>query len=370
MLNIIIALFILNIMVVAHEFGHYILARRNGIQVDEFAIGFGPTLLAWKAYGTNWMIKAFPLGGYNGLKGESEAEAGQGNFVTASKKAKLQVLFAGSLMNILLAVIAFYISLGLTGWKSDLFVEFSPVGAVITQKNGNYPSVVGYTADSPLAKLGIKTPFEVVSVNGNLVTSAEDISREISTTPDDVAFVRMQIIVEGQSQSIQSIRNENKKLGIQIMDPIKQIDYSFSWWSIALSGISHSVNTVIMTGKIMGMVFEQVFTSRDATALGYAFAGPVAIVATVGAVVSESKQVIADLASLTGMIGVSLALFNLFPFPGLDGWHIFLIGYEKVMGRKPNEKLVNTVSALGIMFLLTLGVIIMFKDVWLFFLKK
>ena len=68
-LNILLSLLILNIMVIAHEFGHYLLARRSGIAVDEFAIGFGPTLLKKKWVGTLWMIKAFPLGGYNGLKG-------------------------------------------------------------------------------------------------------------------------------------------------------------------------------------------------------------------------------------------------------------------------------------------------------------
>jgi len=92
LLNILLALLVLNIMVIAHELGHYLLARKNGIGVHEFAIGFGPTLWKKKWNGTMWLIKAFPLGGYNGLKGEMEAESGTGNFSTARKWAKLQVL--------------------------------------------------------------------------------------------------------------------------------------------------------------------------------------------------------------------------------------------------------------------------------------
>lgn len=366
--DILLTLLVLNIMVIAHELGHYILARRNGIEVHEFAIGFGPTL--WKKMwnGTMWMIKAFPLGGYNGLKGEMDAEEGAGNFSSARKLAKLKVLVAGSLMNVVLAVIAFYVALGLYGGKVQIPMEFSPIGSVITTIGDEHPVVTGISENSPMSKLSVTLPFTIISVNSKPVKTPQDVVNQISNAEQNE--IVLNVDRSGVPQIIMVIRDANKKIGIKIDSAPIQLDYGTTFTHKMFAGFSHAANMTILTGKMLGSMIRFTARTGDFEPIGYAFAGPVAIVAAVGSVVKDSKTVVADLANMTGLIGISLAIFNMLPFPGLDGWHIFLLFYEKARGRKPNQKLVNIVTALGLFFLLGLGVVIMFKDVWLFFLKK
>ncbi|MCC7304340.1 site-2 protease family protein [bacterium] len=366
--NILLSLLILNIMVIVHELGHYLLAKRNGIEVDEFAIGFGPVLWKKKWKGTKWMIKAFPLGGYNGLKGETESEGGAGNFSTASKKAKFQVLIAGSLMNVFTAVLAFYITLGLYGWIVPVPVEFTPVGAEIKVVGPRHPIVEAVVENSPASKLDIKPPYQLISINGLEVETPGDVSRIIDTAQHDEMTLEIRF-QDDTRKTVNVTRDKDRKLGISMFPQQLILDYGTSFTHKIFSGFSHTVNVTMVTGKVLGDMIS--FTSKTGNfePLSYAFAGPVAIVAAVDGVVSNSNHVVADLANMTGLIGVSLAVFNLLPFPGLDGWHIFLLFYEKARKRKPNEKLVGIITAIGLFLLLTLGVLIMVKDVWFFFLR-
>ncbi len=367
-LNILLSLLVLNIMVIAHEFGHYLLARKNNIDVHEFAIGFGPTLLKKKWLGTMWMIKAFPLGGYNGLKGEMEAETGSGNFATAPKWAKLQVLVAGSLMNVIMAVLSFYFALSLYGWKVPIPMNFKPVGAEITTVGKPYPMVVGIVENSPASKLGLKAPFQVITVNDVSVSTPSEVVQEIGKSTSD--SIKLHVLTNEVESDVTLIRGADKKVGFQIDSAPRQLDYSTKTINKAFAGFSHAANMTILTGKVLGAMISFTAKTGDLEPISYALAGPVAIVAAVGDVVADSKTVFADLANMTGLIGISLALFNMLPFPGLDGWHIFLLFYEKARGRKPNEKLVNIITAVGLFMLLSLGVLIMFKDVWFFFIKR
>lgn len=367
-LNILLALLVLNIMVIAHELGHYIFAKRNKIGVHEFAIGFGPTLWKKKWNDTMWLIKAFPLGGYNGLKGEMDAEKGGGNFSTAPKLAKLKVLLAGVLMNILLAIVAFYMALALYGWKLPIPINFKPIGAVVSTIGKPYPVVGAVAENSPISKLELPLPFQIVSVNRVEISSPEMVVTAITESATDA--LDMEIITKEGNRQIFVLRDENKKIGIHISSAPLQLEYDTTVPNKIFSGFSHTANMTILTGKMLGMLISFTIKTGDLEPLGYVFAGPVAIVAVVDSVVKDSKTIVADLANMTGLIGISFALFNLLPFPGLDGWHIFLLFYEKARGRKPNEKLVGIVTAIGLFFLLGLGVLIMLKDVWMFFLKK
>lgn len=366
-LNILLTLLVLNIMVIAHELGHYILARRNKIGVHEFAIGFGPTLWKKKWNGTLWMIKAFPLGGYNGLKGEMDDESGDGNFSSASKRAKFQVLIAGSLMNVILAVVAFYIALAFYGGKVQIPMEFTPIGSVITTKGEEHPVVYGISEGSPMSKLNIVLPFTILTINGQNMKNPQDVVNAIASATQDEILIAIER--DGVRSEVNVVRDSNKKIGVRIDAAPIQLDYSTKFSHKLFAGFSHAANMTVLTGKMLGSMISFTAKTGDFEPIGYAFAGPVAIVAAVGSVVKDSKTVFADMANMTGLIGISLALFNMLPFPGLDGWHIFLLFYEKARGRKPNQKIVNFVTAIGLFFLLGLGVVIMFKDLWLFFLK-
>lgn len=368
LLNIIIALLVLNIMVIAHELGHYLFARRNGIEVDEFAVGFGPTLWKKRWNGTMWLLKLFPLGGYNGLKGEMEAEEGKGNFATAGKKAKFQVLIAGSAMNVLVAIVAFYLAIALYGWKVPIPVNFSPIGGKINEVALEKVTLIAVAPGSPAEKAGIVPPLHIVEINGKAVSAPADVGQHIVDSPTDEVSLLVQV-PGGESRVVSVVRDENKRIGVQLQSAALILDYSGSLITKAFAGISHAANVTILTWDMLSLLIGYSQQTGDLEPVGYALAGPVAIVAAVDSVVTVSPTVIADLASMTGLIGISLAIFNLLPFPGLDGWHIFLLFYEKARGRKPNQKLVGLLTGLGLFFLIGLGVAIMIKDVWMFFVR-
>jgi len=219
-----------------------------------------------------------------------------------------------------------------------------------------------------MSKLDVKVPFSIISVNGTLVRKPEEVVTLVSDADSD--DILLSIKEEQMVRTIAVTRDGNKKIGINIASAPIELVYNTKSTHVAFSGSSHAANMTILTGKVLGMLASFTARTGDLEPLGYAFAGPVAIVAAVGSVVKDSKTIVADLANMTGLIGISLAMFNLLPFPGLDGWHIFLLFYEKARGRKPNEKIVGMLSAIGLFLLLSFGVLIMFKDVWLFFVKK
>jgi len=364
--NIIIALLVLNIMVIVHELGHYIAAKKNGVEVEEFSIGFGPTIYSHEWNNTKWLIKLLPLGGYNGLKGETSEKGGPGTFVDASKKARLAILFAGSAMNLITAIFFFYISLILVNWHAPIPVSIEhPVGGVIQVTDEQYPIVGSAIEGTSAASSDTSPPYYIKEIGGVEMTSVQSVIDAISAS--DGNTVNMLIIKGGDEKTLILEKSSEGLVGIKLYSPAIEIYYGSNAWHKLFSGFSHTINTTVLSGKMIGSIVKYSFETKNTKPLGYVFAGPVAIVAAVDDVVGNSRHVISDLASMTGLIGVSLAIFNVLPFPGADGWHIMLVLLEKIRGKKANQKLVGIISSVGIGLLLLFGIIIIIKDIFFFF---
>lgn len=349
--SILIFIIVLSILVIVHELGHFIVARKAGIKVEEFGFGIPPRLIGKKIGETIYSINALPFGGFVRLHGEQN-ESGLTDlkraFLNKSKKARALVVIAGVIMNFILAVICFaivYSSSGIprdTGKLKIIDIATGSPAQVAGIVVGDVISRIGKDAvtssDSFITKTaalkGIKTVFEIQrKVNGN------DATLKISLTP-----------------------RENPPAGegpIGVTITTMEIYYP-PVWQRPFYGIYYGFKEGLFWGQtiIVGLwgLFGGLFNGQVPKDIS----GPVGIFAVT---TEAAKSGIITLINFIGILSVNLAILNILPFPALDGGRLLFIGIEAVTGRKVSPKVEASIHNLGMMILLALILLITIGDV-------
>lgn len=364
-------IFVFGLLVFAHEAGHFGAAKLFKVKVIEFAFGFPPKIWAKKIKDTIYAINAIPIGGYVRLFGE-DGEGKNKKDSLESKKPwqKATVFGAGVFMNVVLAwllLTGFY----LVGGRALIPGMWEHSGIINNQK----VMVVDVAKDSPAQKEGILAGDQITTVNGKKVYSDDLLFTEVQkSTPEKPVTV----IIKRDNQEFE------KKIS-SYTDKIKSNDKEVEVRRIGISmetkGNIRSVwylapwNAAKETGKILkitivGFVdfFKTVFTKfRVAEGVG----GPVAIFSYTGVAASLGFGV---LIQFTAILSISLAVLNILPFPALDGGHIFLLGIEKLSGKKIKKETKETINKIGFAILLILIVLVTLSDLGKFgifnFLKR
>jgi regulator of sigma E protease len=377
-MNILIFLIILLVLVVSHEFGHFIVAKLNKIRVDEFSFGFPPKLFGKKVGETTYNFNLLPLGGYVKIFGENVDEADLlevGFMDKAETPEKIEmakrsmafkpkyiqafVLLAGVAMNFLVAWILLSI-----GFMSGLPTSISavPSGAVVENQALTITSVA---TGSPAEKGGIKVGDKIISLDtktdstkllsSNLgADSVQSFIKSHNAENVNVSIIRgkepMQLVVVPESKKA----GDNAMIGIS-MDTIGTLKlpvYKAVWEGLKLSGN-------IFVGTVRGfynLIHSAIFGKVDMSTL----TGPVGIVGVVG---DAAKFGFIYLLSFTALISINLAVINLVPFPALDGGRLLFLLIEKIKGSRIKPKVANTVNAIGFGLLMLLMVIITYHDI-------
>ncbi len=332
MLTFISFIFVFGLLVFFHEFGHFSLAKLNGIKVHEFALGMGPKLLKYKSKETEYSIRILPIGGFVKMEGEDEDSKEEGSFSTKSPLQRISVIAAGPLMNILLAIILFFviaINIGL------------PVN-VISQ----------VTEDSPADLAGLKPGDKIVRVNNNKIENWDQLVQSISqSNTEDLEIVTVRNNDE-QTIIIKPIIDEqtnNRIIGIA-----PQFDKSFK------SAMEFSTQRVAAIAKgITGFLVSLIKGKASAGEV----VGPIGMVHFVG---EAAKISIYSLLSLAAIISVNLAIINILPFPALDGGRLIFILIELVKGSPIDPEKEGFVHFVGFVVLLALMVFVIYKDIMRF----
>lgn len=353
---------LLGILVFVHEFGHFIIARMCGVQVDAFSIGFGKTLWSRQdKYGTQWKLSAIPLGGYCQFLGDADgASAGVDEKVKElseeeKKKAfafqnpykKLAIVLAGPGFNYFFAIVVFT-------------VVFALYGKVI------FPPVVGDVMEGSAAyHAGIKAEDRILTINGHAVTSFDDIRKEVA------------LIDDGNQATVELQRGEEK---LTLTFPITEMEYAEEGGQPVkqrMLGVK-SLNRVEVEHKTMGLgsafveacnqtwditvstlrgLGQMISGRRSSKELG----GIIRIAEMSGDITKKYGWL--DFVMFMALLSVNLGLINLFPIPVLDGGHIVIFLLEIIIGREINNRIKDTLFKIGFGLLILLMVFATWNDI-------
>jgi regulator of sigma E protease len=337
-MSIIIALLVIAVLALVHEWGHFIAARKIGIPVDEFSIGFGPLLWSREKNGVQYSLRAVPLGGYVRMAGEEpdDVEAENG-FARRKPWEKITVAAAGPLMNFVFALVVFIV----------LFAGLG-VPRVIEE-----PVIGGVLDEYPAQAAGLEPGDLIVAVDQAPVTTWVEFTERISALPvGSTVVIAVERAEERLNFTLATVANEST--GRSLVGITNSIVYERqSWLASVRSGLMETYGmTVALLGGLRDMVTGQVGADD--------IAGPVGIVNMIG---ESARGGWLNFLSFTGFLSINLAVLNLLPIPALDGSKIVFALIESVR-RKPlpleKEAMVHLI---GFVFLITLIVMVTFNDV-------
>lgn len=360
-MNIIIFIIILLILVVSHEFGHFIVAKKAGIRVDEFAFGFKPRLWSIKKGETTYSINALPIGGYVSIFGENpDEESINGkdkarSFVHKPKYIQALVLVAGVTMNFLVAWLLFSVGF-MTGLPSS--VSNAPKGANITNAELTVTNVLeGSPAEASGLQAGDRIKFLATDTKSTEVPSFESLRYFIRQHADEditISFTRGGELMETNLTPKQGLVDGEVGIGIG-MDMIGRLKlpvHRALWQGLKLSS-NIFIDTVIGFYTLISDAIQGQGSLSTVT-------GPVGIVGVVGDAASLG---FVYLLSFTALISINLAVINLIPFPALDGGRLLFILIEKIKGSPIKPKVANIVNMIGFGLLMLLMVVVTYKDI-------
>ena len=349
------------VVVFIHEYGHYYFAKRYGVGVTDFSIGFGKEMFGWNdKSGTRWKICVIPLGGYVKFFGDRNVYSQADNekiikeyskedqeklFVLKPLYQRALIVFGGPLANFLLAILIFFSIYTFAG------KDFTPAVINEVQK------------DSPAMVAGLKDNDIVISIDGNEVKSIMDISKFITMSTDEfISFTIKRFDQELIFRVKPNLVNSEDNLGNKInkrMIGIKLGAYNNKVNHVKLGpskAIYYAVNEVYyVTTSSLKYLGSMIAGNGDSSQLG----GPIRIAKISGQVAEFG---ILPFISLMAYISISLGLINLFPIPMLDGGHLMFYGIEKILGRPLSQKTQEGFFRIGMFLLLSLMFFTTFND--------
>lgn len=342
-LTIILFIFILGMIVYLHELGHFLAARRAGVGVKEFAFGFPPRLWARRRGDTTYVINLIPLGGYVKLLGEDEQSQDPRAFSRQSKRVRAQIIVAGVAMNIVFAWVLFSFWMGLS--------------AVVKQPN--YVVVTTVAARSVADDIGIRGGDLLVAVNAQRVELSKEGAETIKAQRGQTIAVTIKRFGRQKTFTAQ-LPAQEVPLGVSLIDTNAPSDIpNPPWWLAPYYGLLFLWDVLTANAVALWDLFRGLVTGGGGEATS-AVVGPVGIVALLSQVISlGALQVV----RFVGLLSLAVAVFNILPFPALDGGRLLFVGIESVFRRKISERIEAAIHAGGFLLLLGLFIAITYRDI-------
>jgi len=370
-LGIIIGLIVLVFLVAAHELGHAIVAKRNGVVVEEFGIGFPPRAWAKKLKnGVLFTVNWLPLGGFVKLQGENDSASNKGDYGAATFWQKTKILFAGVVVNWLIAVVLLSI-LAVTGLPKIIPNQFTVASDTTVVSS---PVQLGaLTAGYPAEKAGLEKGDTITKFAG------EDI--------DDTTEL-IEVSKANRGETVEVVYKRDNKVAttnVALRDAntavfgaaLGQRESTKSTWSAPIVGVvttgQYTWVTVQGLGDLVSNFFGGLFgqlttsdTDRKAATeklneAGESVAGPVGILGVIFPAASEAG--LSQIVFLAAIISLTLAVMNVLPIPALDGGRWFVTALFRVMKKPLTKEIEESIHGAGFMFLLGLILLITIADV-------
>ncbi|HJP81402.1 MAG TPA: M50 family metallopeptidase [Candidatus Saccharimonadales bacterium] len=372
--GILIGLFVLVILVSVHELGHAIAARRSGVVVEEFGIGFPPRAWGKKLkngvlFSLNWL----PLGGFVKLQGEHDAADKKGDYGAATFWQKTKILLAGVVMNWVIAALLFTV-LAWTGLPKAIENQFSVAGD--TTIRSSPLEVTSVVKGSPADKAGLKSGDQIIQFAGRPVAKAADLTKDSETYKgQQVAIVYSRDGKEATATA--TLRSDNSDHQGYLGVGSGQYEFIHATWSAPIVGVAttgqftwetlkglgslvgNTVGGVIMQFSADQVTREQ--AQQNLQAAGSSVAGPVGILGTIFP--SAERAGLTQLVFLAANISLALAVMNILPIPALDGGRWFVTAIYRIMKKPLSKEREEQIQGTGFMILMLLVIVITIADV-------
>lgn len=361
---------VLSVLVLVHEWGHFITARRAGVKVEEFGLGLPPRAFGffknisgrWELVGlktkeapkTIWSLNWLPLGGFVKIKGEDGGDPNDTtSFASKGVLNRIWIISAGVTMNVLLAIVLLSIGLAIgspqvvDSTKISKWAEVSDIQVRVTE----------VLKDSPAARAGIESPDAIISVAGQTVTSID----ELQMSFEGKVGQEIEVVLERNGETITTklvpeILAETEKAGMGVamvqtgfisypwyIAPVFGVVETFKMIAAILVGFFVIIKTLIMQGELIGEVY-----------------GPVGIANLVG---DAARLGFLYVMQFTAILSIIIAVINFLPFPALDGGRVVFLIIEGLRGKPVNPKIENTMHNIGFALLMLLILVVTYNDI-------
>lgn len=372
--GILVGLFVLVLLVTVHELGHAIAARRNGVIVEEFGIGFPPRAWGKKLkngvlFSLNWL----PLGGFVKLQGEHDAARKKGDYGAATFWQKTKILLAGVLMNWVVAAVLLTV-LAWTGLPKIVENQFTVAGDTTTVREP--VEVATVVKDSPAAKAGLETGDQILRFAGEQVLTPAELTQKT----EDYKGKQVEVIysrdgVESSTKVTLRGDNDDKKgyLGIGS----GQRESIRATWSAPIVGVVTTGQFTLLTlqglGDLVANTFSGIFlqfspdqaareqASQNLEEAGASVAGPIGILGTIFPAAEQAG--LTQLVFLSAIISLTLAVMNVLPIPALDGGRWFVTAIFRVMKKPLTKEREEQIQGTGFMVLMLLVLVVTIADI-------
>lgn len=377
--GIIVGIIVLTILVVTHELGHALVARRYGVRVEEFGIGFPPAAYKKKIkksflgknvdYSINWL----PLGGFVKLQGEHDDDKQSGDYGAATFWQKTQILLAGVAVNWLSAVLIFTI---LAWWGMPPLVANQFTVASDTTTSGKEVKIAGVENDLPAQKSGLKTGDNILSVDGDKIKTPDELTKRLAR--DKGKTVKIRYSRNGQEAVLPvALRSSNDDKRGYLGASLSQEVLIHSTWSAPIVGVGLTTQLTGITIQGLGQVVYDGLTglamkivpndqaqqqaNQKLATVGNSVGGPVTIFGMLFPAAGEAggRYVL----MIAGLIALSLAVMNILPIPALDGGRWFVTALFRLIKKPLRKDTEEKIHGTGFLVLIVLIILVTISDV-------
>lgn len=350
LLTIVIFILILGLLIFVHEFGHFIIAKRQGLKVEEFGFGFPPRLFGIKRGETTYSVNLIPIGGFVKILGEQgEEPENPRSFSAKSPGVRARIVGMGVIMNFLLA--AFLLTIGFkVGLPTAVSDEEEGLRNVKIQ-------IMAVSKDSPAEKADIRIWDEILTLDRKEFRKVEEVQEYIKEKAGEeivLSIKRGKDILEKKAIPREHPSEEEGALGVGL---IKTGIISYPTWKAMWMGCKTTLTLIVVIIVALFNIIRELIVTGTTTA---EVAGPVGIAVMTGQVARMGWIYILN---FTAILSINLGIINVLPFPALDGGRLLFLAIEKIRGRKVSPKVENIAHTIGFVLLMLLVVLVTFRDI-------